>query len=190
MCNNPLAVRAEPPPCFMSSKNFTAGERAMDYYQGVVYDYLQEFDGAMFIKADCPIQLGRGKTAPKGTFWYCDAVAVNLRDKKVYLCEVSYAKSLFALAKRLGEWSKEWTKLRAAIVRDFSIPDSWQVQPWVFVPAELEKTLEKRLAALPTASSSAGAAAMPTPKVTSLESVAPWKYRHFSSLGNETKGEV
>ena len=47
----------------------------------------------MFIKAECPIQLGRGKTAPKGTFWLSDAVAVNLRDKKVYLCEVSYPPS-------------------------------------------------------------------------------------------------
>ena len=159
----------------------------MDYYQGVVYDYLQESDGAMFIKAECPIQLGRGKTAPKGTFWYCDAVAVNLREKKVYLCEVSYSKSLFALAKRLEAWSKEWTKLRAAIVRDLSIPKEWDVQPWVFVPAHLREELKKRLSALASPRSDAGAAAMPEPNVTSLEEVAPWKYPHFSLLADETK---
>ena len=160
----------------------------MDYYQGVVYDFLQESDGAMFIKAECPIQLGRGKTAPKGTFWYCDAVAVNLREKKVYLCEVSYAKSLFALAKRLEAWSKEWAKLRAAIGRDFSIPKEWDVQPWVFVPAHLREELKKKVSALASPSSHVGTAAMPEPKVTSLEEVAPWRYRHFSLLAGETNG--
>jgi hypothetical protein len=162
----------------------------VDYDQGVVCDYLQQVDGAMFIKAECPIQLEPGKMAPKGTFWYCDAVAVNLRDKKVYLCEVSYSRTLFALAKRLEAWSKEWPKLRSAIVRDLSIPDSWQVQPWVFVPAALHQKLEMRLSARPKASPNEDTVTMPKPMVTSLESVAPWNYPHFSLLVGETKRDV
>ena len=159
----------------------------MDYYQGVVYDYLQEVDGGMFIKAECPIQLEPGKSPAKGAFWYCDALAVNFREKKVYLCEVTYSSTLHALAKRLEAWSKEWPKLRGAIVRDCSIPDSWQVQPWVFVPQALRQRLDEKLSVLANSKSNVGKGAMPIPRVDSLESVAPWNYKHYSLASGETK---
>jgi len=162
----------------------------MDYYQGVVYDYLQQVDGAMFIKAECPIQLDEGKIPPKGTSWICDALAVNLREHKAYLCEVSYSNTLHALAKRLEEWSKEWPRLRAAIVRDLSIPKEWDVQPWLFVPAHLREKLDTKLLALANSSSNVGTAAMPTPRVDSLESVAPWNYKPFSLTSGEKKPDA
>ena len=147
----------------------------MDYFQGVVYDYLQQ--RGMFIKAECPIQVEPGKFPPKGTSWICDAIAVNFKRRTIYLCEVSYAKTLYALARRLQAWSKEWPRLCDAIVRDYSIPDSdsWRVQPWVFVPVGLRKQLKRRLSETVKVSSHAGKVPMPAPKVTFLESVVPWR---------------
>ena len=162
----------------------------MDYYQGVVYDYIQESDGAMFIKAECPIQLGPGKIPAKGTSWYCDVVAVNFKEKKVYLCEVSYSRTLYALAKRLEAWSKEWPNLCAAMKQDHSIPDSWQVEPWVFVPEGLRKKLDERLSALARVSSSAGTVPMPTPKVTYLELVPPWKQEEQKGTARATESKA
>jgi len=158
----------------------------MDYFQGVVNDYLQESRG-MFVRAECPIQLHSGKILPKGTFWYCDAVAVDFKEKKVYLCEVSYSSTLHALAKRLEAWSKEWPTLRDRIRSDHWIPDSWQVQPWVFVPEGLRKKLDERLSALAKASSNVGEDRMPTPEITHLESVVPWKYRERERASDATQ---
>ncbi len=47
----------------------------MDYYQGVVTDYLRA-DRAMFVNTECCIQLDEGNNpdAFPGRHWYCDAV--------------------------------------------------------------------------------------------------------------------
>lgn len=147
----------------------------MDYFQTAVYDYLQE--RGMFIKAECLIQLDLGNVLPKGTSWYCDAVAISFKKNRVYLCEVSYSETLYTLGKRLREWSREWPKVCKAIARDYGVPDSLVVQPWVFVPERLRETLDGRLSELAKVSSDAGTLPMPTPKVKYLELVLPWEQK-------------
>jgi hypothetical protein len=80
----------------------------MDYFQGVVTEYLRA-DRAMFVNTECCIQLTPSANPDRtGPHWFCDAVAVNLRDAEVFLCEVTYSKTLGALNKRLISWASNW----------------------------------------------------------------------------------
>lgn len=152
----------------------------MDYFQAVVVDYLRA-DRAVFVNTECCIQLNPGANPDtSGPHWYCDAVAINFRERVVSLCEVTYSQSLDALIKRLIGWGENWSKLRAALVRDCCIPSEWRVQPFVFIPSERQTILDARLAKVPTVAT--GASEMPTPEVRHLESVLPWKYRSWNRL--------
>jgi len=146
----------------------------MDYFQGVVTEYLRA-DRAMFVNTECLIQLEPGDVPGKGRHWYCDAVATNFRESTVYLCEVTYSSTLHALITRLQAWSNHWPSLRTTIARDCSIPDSWRIEPWLFIPQDRHPTLTKKLSAI--VKTDHGINQMPNPKVTYLESVTPWKYR-------------
>ena len=149
----------------------------MDFYQGVVTDYLRA-DRAVFVNTECCIQLNPGDN-PVGPHWYCDAVAVNMRERQVFLCEITYSKTLDALVKRLAGWRSHWPALCLAIVRDLCVPADWPVRPWVFIPSDREVLLERKLAKLPAAVSDASAQ-MPAPKVTHLERVAPWNFNSWN----------
>ena len=137
----------------------------MDYYQGVVAEYL-DANRAVFLNTECFIQLDPGSDTPKGTTWYCDIVAVNLRESKVYLCEVTFSRDLSGLLKRLKTWDENWPRVCAALQRDCSIPADWPIQPWVFIPAERWQILQSKHQS----------DNMPVPRVTYLESVVPWTY--------------
>jgi hypothetical protein len=148
----------------------------MDYFQGVVTDYLRA-NRATFVNTECCIQLHPGANPDtSGPHWYCDAVAVNLHKQRAYLCEITYSKSLSALAKRLGGWSEHWSLLRSALERDCGIPKSWRVKPWIFIPQELEGLLGHQLVKIATGEAEGQ---MPKPKVTWLEDVTPWKYHSW-----------
>jgi hypothetical protein len=149
-------------------------ETAVDYFQGVVTDFLRA-DRAVFVNPECLLQLDVGDTPHKGRHWYCDAVAVNFRESTIYLCEVTYSKTLSALVKRLSAWDTYWSELGAAMARDCSIPASWAIQPWLFIPQALQATLEKKLA--PILAADRPGPRMPKPKVTFPEAVTPWTYR-------------
>lgn len=146
----------------------------MDYYQGVVTEFLRA-DRAIFLNTECCIQLHPGASPEVGTHWYCDAVAINMREKHVFLCEITYSKTLDALVKRLMGWAANWSALRLALVRDLYVPSDWPVTPWVFIPSEREGLLERKLArfAQPAGDTSSQ---MPKPKITHLERVSPWNY--------------
>ena len=148
----------------------------MDYFQGVVIEYLRA-DRAMFVNTECLIQLEPGDVLAKGRHWYCDAVAINHRESTVYLCEITYATTMYALLTRLQAWDAQWPSLCTAIVRDCCIPVWWQIQPWVFVPENRSAALSEKLSAFVKADHVAGH--MPNPKVTYLESVLPWKYQQW-----------
>jgi hypothetical protein len=157
----------------------------MDYYQGVVGDFLRA-DRSVFINTEYCIQLNEADNPDtSGPHWYCDALAVNFRDETVYLCEISYAKSLGALAKRLEAWNLHWPQVKGSIIRDSTLPEHWAARPWLFIPEEcvgiVVKAIE-RLAAAP-----GGARSMPEPRITTLESVAPWKYRSWNRKGEAQK---
>jgi len=141
----------------------------MDYYQGVVGEYL-DADRSVFLNSECLIQLEPGDRPPKGTSWYCDLLAVNLRESQAYLCEVTYSTSLTALVDRLHAWDSHWSAIRIALERDCSIPREWPVTPWIFLPEERRELLDSKLRV----------SALPKPRITYLESVAPWKYRSWN----------
>jgi hypothetical protein len=147
----------------------------MDYFEGVVIDYLRA-DRAVFVNTECCIQLNPGRNPDtSGPHWYCDAVAVNHRERMIYLCEISYSKSLAALEKRLTGWNMHWGGVQAALIRDCHLPD-WPVPPWVFIPAALVTAFN---AQFEKALCTAEQVAIPLPKVTTLEDVLPWKYRSW-----------
>jgi hypothetical protein len=147
----------------------------VDYFQGVVTEYLRA-DRAIFVNTECLIQLEPGDVPAKSRHWYCDATAINLRESKAYLCEITYSATLHALLGRLAAWAKIWPQLRAAILRDCSIPLSWQVQPWVFIPQARHEVLKKKFALI---KSETPDTQMPDLRITYLESVTPWNYRSW-----------
>lgn len=148
----------------------------MDYYQGVVIDYLRA-TRTRFVNAECLIQVVDGNVPDKGLHWYCDAVVVDLADPspRVFLCEISYSQTLAALFKRLDAWRKQWSKIKGALVRDCAVAENWSVQPWIFVPKERGDILRRRRTSL-----EASAEGMPEVKVTYLEDIAPWHYRDWN----------
>jgi hypothetical protein len=148
----------------------------VDYFQGVVTEYLRA-NRAVFVNTECLIQLDPGDVPLKNRHWYCDIMAVDFRKPIVYLCEVTYSTTLHSLLARLQGWENNWAELRAAIFRDSKIPEDWPIQPWVFIPKELHPVFERKF---PLLKRTSGASVhMPTPLVTHLESVVPWKYRSW-----------
>ena len=158
----------------------------MDYFQGVVTEYLVA-DRTSYVNTELLIQLDADDTK-KGRHWYCDAAAANFKESTLYLCEVTYSKTMSGLAKRLLAWNEHWPQLQAAVKRDCGIPESWRIQPWVFIPEAYYQALRAKIGVLEGAVN--GVESMPYPKVTYLEHVVPWKYvtwdRKVSDLENET----
>jgi len=108
----------------------------MDYYQGVVIDYLRA-DRAIFVNPETCIQIDDGPRPERGgTHWFCDAAAIDLRHEVVFLCEITYAKELGKLVKGLREWGQSWDSVCAALVRDCEVRSHWPVRPWLFVPKD------------------------------------------------------
>jgi hypothetical protein len=143
----------------------------MDYFQGVVTEYLRA-DRAVFVNAQCLLQLDPGEKLEKGRHWYCDIVALDLREETAYLCEITYDVKVNALVRRLREWDAHWTDLVSAIRRDCRVPAHWRVRPWAFIAQRCRATLVSRIQWICEAPGR-----MPAPRVTDLESVLPWSYR-------------
>ena len=144
----------------------------MDYFQGVVTEYLVA-DRASFVNTELLLQLDAGNPE-KGRHWYCDAAAVNFREKTLFLCEVTYSKSMAALARRFLSWNENWCELRTAISRDCGIPRDWIVQPWAFVPKAYSDILKSKIGEIPKSMPTPDV--MPYPRITHLELVVPWEY--------------
>jgi hypothetical protein len=152
----------------------------MAYYQDVVVEYLRE-KRYIFVNTECCIQLSEGRDVQGwGPHWYCDAIAVDLKASCVYLCEVTYAKGLNALVKRLSEWNANWSLVQAALRRDSAIPTGWPIAPWIFIPAKFERSALEKLARLSPVLGTSDA--MPFPRVTQLETLVPWNESRFEGL--------
>jgi hypothetical protein len=155
----------------------------MDYYQGVVLEYLRA-DRAVFVNPECCIQLKEGSSSG-GDYWYCDLLAVDLREKRAWLCEVSYAESLRALMKRLDAWKAYWPSLKKSLVRDCGVPPDWPVRPWLFIPGSCVKRAAAGVQRLGLAASDSNG--MPVPRITTLEMVVPWSYTTWNRRGEHSK---
>ncbi|MGA7524255.1 MAG: hypothetical protein WBW84_17525 [Acidobacteriaceae bacterium] len=155
----------------------------MDYYQGVVMDYLRT-DRAVFVNPECCIQISDGPEPEHGgTHWFCDAVAVDLRNEKVFLCEISFAKGLGKLIQRLRGWGKDWDAVKKSLVRDCHVQGHWQLRPWLFVPEKEVASLVQKLNAI---KGSDGLSAF-EPRITPLECVQPWRNPDFNHQDKDTK---
>lgn len=149
----------------------------MDYYQGVVREFLQT-DRSMFVNEELIIDLDydgnrpQGKNA-KGRHWICDLAAINQREKVMYQGEVTTNKSLSSLIQRFTSWSKIWPLLVESLIRDSHLDIEWEVLPWAFIPKESSDLFYKRMGMIENISNKPKQ--MPLPKVTCLEDVVPWK---------------
>jgi hypothetical protein len=158
----------------------------VDYYQGIVADYLTT-DPAMFVQPESCISLDVDSPLVKDRHWYCDALAVSFRTRTVYLCEVTFDKNVRALMQRLRGWDAHWAKICASLRKGNSIPEDWEVRPWVFVPETRRERLTRRVNALYEAP---GQHDMPRPLATSLEDVVPWLNPWPQKLPGDRESDV
>ena len=142
----------------------------MDHYKTVVMDYLQA-DRAVFVNTECCIQLDEpvdsGKPAPRCS---CDAVAIDLRHRAVFLCETAFGHKLQPLIKKLSVWTKNWDSIETALRRDCKAPANWRVHVWLFVPKNSIERLDGKLEHLRQTIGSKFKV-----KITALEDVQPWR---------------
>jgi hypothetical protein len=149
----------------------------MDYFQGVVTEYLRA-KRSCFVNTEYMINLDPDGTYAKDRHWYCDAIALDFEDSSIHLCEITYAKTLHSVAKRMQFWCNHWEDVLAALHRDSALKGEWQVWPRIFIPEELKSTLELRIRSIRWPEQCAKR--MPSPIVTTLEQVLPWKYRSWN----------
>lgn len=148
----------------------------MDYFQGIVAEYLRA-NRATFINPEYCLQLDEKEKAPsKGSSWYVDILAINIAQRAVFLCEVTYSQSLSALLKRLTEWSQHWAQILHALHRDSGVPMEWSVRPWVFIP---ETLIPRFVTKTPEFSAK--------PIITPLEMTMPWLYCTWDRRDEKSK---
>jgi hypothetical protein len=156
----------------------------MDYYQGIVTEYLRA-NRSTFVNTEFCLQVNENDYPDKGKpYWYVDALAVELRDpSKTFLCEITYAKQPNRLITRLREWQAHWPEIRIALERDAHIPSKWEVRPWLFVPEGYVSTLTQKLSPLLEKPGNM----LPIPRITTLEMTQPWCYREWNRIGEKEK---
>jgi hypothetical protein len=149
----------------------------MNYYESVVFDYLRA-DRTVFLNTEYCIQINPGDNPDtSGPHWYCDAVALKFQaeEVKIFLVEISYAKNLAGLIKRLKDWNDNWEGVCAALVRDsafsYIFATSWSMRPWLFVPEHLVCFLKERLVQIAN-----GQPLKFDYEITPLEKVVPWLF--------------
>lgn len=149
----------------------------MDHFEGVVLEYLRA-DRGLFVNSQFCIQLNPGDNPDSsGPHWYCDAVAVSLREETAYLCEITYASRTRALLQHLSAWNAHWDALKGALTRDGGVPIDWKVRPWLFVPEREVEQLRR---------AASGFEHLPAPRISPLEAtVLPWLYRSWNRTPSE-----
>jgi hypothetical protein len=152
----------------------------LDFYQGIVVEFLRA-NRATFINTEYLIDIDTDKKFQKGRHWYCDAVAVNFADRAVYLCEITYSKTLSALMTRLTAWAKCWQDICSTIQRTSVIDETWSCRPWVFIPADSSDLFKQKFALIEMSVENP----MPFPRIETLEAVAPWNYCSWDRLEAE-----
>ena len=152
----------------------------MDYYQGVVEEYLRA-DRSVFVNPEFCLQLAEDKPMPeKGTSWYVDLLAVDFRLNTAFLCEVTYSHTMTALVRRLAAWSNHWTDIAVVLQRDAHLPGSFLMRPWVFIPAGLIETFVRKFRTeVPNSPF--------IPVITPLEMTGPWQYCTWDRHGEAPK---
>jgi hypothetical protein len=135
---------------------------------------------------ECCVQLNQLDNPDRsGPHWYCDALASDFRNRTIFLCEISYSKSLSELLKRLAKWNFHWPLIRPALARDSFLPVDWPARPWLFVPEKRVPRLVTWLRRLADENTLAY-----EPRITPLEMVQPWQYCSWNRVGEGAKPEI
>jgi hypothetical protein len=140
----------------------------MDYYQGVVAEYLRANRNIFLNTEFCLLNELSNDPERRKLHWFVDILAADFEKREVILCEVTYARTMAALLKRLSLWSENWGTIKQTLQKDAYIPTDWSLGVWLFVPDFNVKTLEKRTASFPV-----------KPRITALEKTAPWLYQNW-----------
>jgi hypothetical protein len=82
----------------------------------------------------------------------------------------------------LKAWSEHWPKVCEALKRDCKIREDWEIRPWLFVPQGSVELLANKLKLMKELD---GATSFEV-RITSLESVQPWKYRSWNHQDKDT----
>ena len=160
----------------------------MDYFQGLVADYLSD-DPAVFVRPECLIRLDETGPLAKGRHWYCDIVAVSFREPRtVYLCEVSYSRTLESLFRRLRQWNEHWDAIRSVLVRDNCLEGSWRTRPWLFVRDECRARVSRVVREILDENDVSTADRWPL--VTSLDIVVPALYSSPHRFPSESDADA
>jgi hypothetical protein len=139
----------------------------MDHYKCVVMEYLQS-DRTVFVNTECCFRLDEHELPEKGGHWFCDAVAIDLRHRAVYLCDVAY--KLQSVMKKISAWTHRWDAIKAALQRDCKLPASWRIHVWLFVPHDTIEMLDAKLEDLRRKDGCPFKV-----KITAIEDVQPWR---------------
>ena len=149
----------------------------MPYYQDIVGDYLRA-ERTRFISPEYLLDLGHGGPLSKGC-WWIDVLAVDFKEKAIFLCEVSYSKTLTALVRRLRQWSDQWDAICPTLFEHTHVPNNWQITPWVFIPRDYRPVFDRKFKAVTSPRFA--------PRITDLEDTAPWKFTDLATIAAEAK---
>lgn len=157
----------------------------MDHFKTVVMDYLQS-DKAVFVNAECCLQLDPLADSERhGQSCSCDAVAIDLRHRAVYLCHAAFEHKLHAFIEELYVWTRNWDSIKASLQRDCGVPANWRVYVWLFVPKDSIEMADEKLEQLRQTIGSKFKV-----KITALEDAQPWRastWKHCE-VAAETNG--
>lgn len=146
-------------------------------YENVIAAWLVA-DGQTLIAPQYPLRIGE-PTMPEPVRWP-DILAVQPKDRQVFLCEVTWHDGWSRHGQKVAEYHEHIDNIRATLEHWLGIGgEAWQISVWYFVP---EAHVEKIGSMEPRDSLQL--------RVTSLESIKPWTYtwgyRNARSLENGT----
>lgn len=139
----------------------------MDYFEGIVEKYIAA-DRSTFVSPQFYLKLECGE------FWV-DVVAINLQEETLYFCEVTFSRDVNKISRKALSYVENASLYKQAIFAHAAIPAHWQFRPWLFL---LKDSAQKFVARW----------SHPVrPKITYLESTAPWFYPNGFRIGEPHK---
>lgn len=114
----------------------------MELYEHIVLAYLTK-DPYVFVSPQYSIKADQGE-------WSCpDFVALNFRDRRVSVIEVSTASNPKALREKVRNRDKHWlTRLKEQLHGLAVIDDSWQFDVQLFIRKAAVKSFEQQMTSL------------------------------------------
>ena len=101
-------------------------------------------------------------------------LSVDFSGRTIWLCEVSFSKTLYALRSRFKQWSDNWEPLQQTLLAEIAVGSDWQIRPRAFTPENLKSVYDAGLQKI-------GPLAF-DPKWNALENTAPWRFPASSTL--------